>query len=50
MIICLGHTGAAETVGFYDVRARVEVGFVNRADDLGLGQTQKVVIALSSPG
>jgi hypothetical protein len=45
-IIGHGDAGGAEGVGLDHVRARLQIGVVDRADDIGPGDREQVVIAL----
>ena len=42
----LGDSGGAEGVGLDDIRTGLEVGLVDVADDLRLGERQQIVVAL----
>ncbi len=45
-VVRLGNAIGVEGIGLDDVRARVEIGFVNRRYDVGARDAQQVVIAL----
>ncbi len=45
-VVGLGYAGGVEGVGLEDVGAGIQVGLLDRGDDLGLAQQQQVVVAL----
>jgi hypothetical protein len=45
-VVGLGHLSGVESVGLENVGAGVQVFFLDRADDIGAGQNQQVVVAL----
>ena len=46
MIIGHGDTGGVEAVGFQNIGTGRQIGLVDLADHLGLGQHQQVIVAL----
>lgn len=45
-VVGLGNLRGVEGVGFEDIGPGVEVGLLDRGDDIGLGQQQQIVVAL----